>query len=172
MFVISVHGRSGQGVETAISSLAKAALSSDLYAQAVFFPSQERKGSYVWGLVKMDKNPIPSKQLEHPDIALVFNTNLDIKAIVNDVKEKGISIFNTSEKIAMPVMKKKKIKSYSVDATGIAMRTINKPIPNMAMLGAVVKYFNKLTLKSVKAAIASMEKENAVAVEEGFKMVK
>ncbi len=172
MITVSIHGRGGQGVSTAISVLSKTAFSSGFYVQSIFFPAQERRGSHVWGIVKMDKNPIISKQMENPDIALVFTTNIDIKAIADTVREKGIIIFNASEKIIFPAVKKKKLKTYFVDATGIAMRSINKPIPNMAMLGAFAKYFNKISLKGIKSAASHMEKENAVGLDEGFNTVK
>lgn len=172
MFVISVHGRSGQGVETALTVLAKAVSCTGLNVQSIFFPSQERRGAHVWGLVKIDKGAISSKQIEQPDIALILNTNLDIKSITANVKEKGVVVFNSTEKIVLPVMKRNRLKFFSVDGTGIAMKTINKPIPNMALLGAAAKYYNKLTLKGIKSSMPDIDKENVIAIEEGFKMVK
>jgi 2-oxoacid:acceptor oxidoreductase gamma subunit (pyruvate/2-ketoisovalerate family) len=172
MIAVSIHGRSGQGVETAVSALSKAVFSSGFYVQSVFFPAQERRGSHVWGLVKIDKNPVLSKQIEQPDMALIFSCNLDVKAIASGVKERGFIIFNSPEKIVTTAMKRNRVKSYFVNAAAIGLSVANKPMPNMAMLGAFVKCFGKISLKSVKSSVEYLGKEQTVAVEEGFKAVK
>ncbi|MBI3190918.1 2-oxoacid:acceptor oxidoreductase family protein [archaeon] len=169
MIVISIHGRKGQGVETAVKTLAKAAHTSNFHVQSIFFPSS--KSSREWGLVKIDKNFILSKQKEHSDIALVFETRQDNKNVISNIKTKGIVIFNSSEKIVTPQLKKAGIKSYFLDATTIGIGHMNKPLTDMSMLGALAKYFNKITLKSLKSASADVYKDAGSSIDEGYKSV-
>jgi Pyruvate/2-oxoacid:ferredoxin oxidoreductase gamma subunit len=170
MIVISIHGRKGQGVENAVKTLAKAAHISGLHAQSLFF--QSSKSSKEWGIVKMDKNFILSKQREQSDISLIFEPRNDIKSVIANVKAKGIVIFNSAEKIVIPALKKARIKPYSVDATSIGISRMNKPLADMAMLGALAKCFNKITLKSLKSASADIYKDAGSSIDEGYKSVR
>lgn len=171
MFVISVYGRAGQGVDSALAVLAKSAVATQLYAQSIFFPSQERRGPAVFGQVKIDKNNMLSKQVEDYDMALVLDSSLDIKNILSSGKERSAVITNSSEKFVSPLLKKKKMKSYFLNASDIALRTAAKPMPNMAVLGAFVKLYPKISLKSVRSFVEH-NKDHLTALEEGYKAVR
>lgn len=169
MFVISIYGRAGQGVESAVMTLAKS-IPIQLKTQAIFFPSQERYAA-VFGQIKIDKIHILSKQIENYDIAVVFDRGLDTKNIVRIGKERSSVIFNSEEKIINPLIKKKKMKSYFLNATDIALRNTGKPMINISMLGAAAKLYPKIPLKNLRALV-EQNKEQLMALEEGYKNVR
>lgn len=172
MIVVSVRGRAGQGAESAVNVLARAAAASGLNVQSLFFPSQERRGAPVFGLVKMDKAPITSRQPEPTDFSLILDSTLDTKDAIESAKEGSAIIINTSEKVNTQPMKKKRVKAYALDATGVSLTVTGRAMPNMAMLGALAKNFNKISMKSIKTAAETIAKENLASVDEGYKNVK
>ncbi len=171
MFVISVYGRAGQGVESAVAMLAESISATQASVQALFFPSQERSGPPVFGQVKTDKGPMLSKQVEDYDMALVFDKGLDVKNILTHGKERASVIVNSAEKVVTPLAKKKKMKTYFLDASSIALRATAMPMPNIAMLGALVKLYPRLPLKNMRTLV-EQSKEQLAALEEGYKTVR
>ena len=168
--VFGFYGRSGQGVETAVRVFSKACFESGFYVQSFTFISRGRRVFPVSGFVKIDKAPMLSKQVEEPDFSMVFDPTLGMDA--RSFKEKSIVIFNSPEKIASPALKKRKIRAYSVDATELALNHIKANIPNTVMLGALAKAFNKVSMKSLKAAMEGMPRENFAVFDEGYRVVK
>lgn len=167
MIVAILYGRSWQGVLEATRILGNAAFASQLQVQD--FVEAQNKSLPVLGLVKMDKVAIESRQFEASDYLLLFDTKMDL-GILKQAREKSFVIFNSRERITNPLLKKKKLKAFFVDATGIAMSATLKPEPHMAMLGAFTKIFGKIPAKNMKAQLN--RKEDALAFEEGFKRVK
>lgn len=164
------YGRSGQGVETAIKVFSKACFLSGFYVQSFAFIGRGRRTFPVRGLVKIDKMPILSRQVEEPDYYMVFDPTLGMEA--KSFKEKTIVIFNSPEKLASPVFKKRKIKAYSVDATELALAHLKANIPNTAMLGALAKQFPKVSMKAIKTSMEGMSRENFAVFDEGYKNVR
>ena len=117
--------------------------------------------------MKIDKTPIMSKQVEEPDFTMVFDPTIDLD--VKNMKEKSVAILNSSEKLAAPHLKKRKVKTYFVDATEIALAHLKSNTPNTAMLGALAKAFPKISMKAIKTSMEGMPKENIVAFDEGYK---
>lgn len=165
MIVVSFHGRAGQGVKTAVEVFSKAVMAAGMQVQALFFPAPERRSAPVSGIVKLDKARILSKQVERADFCIIMDPTLDIKGISNAVKDGGSMFILTSQKPNTTPLKKRKIKAFMVD---LSLST-TKPAANMAMLGALVKNFNKISMKSIKGAAGEMD---AASVEEGYKFVK
>jgi Pyruvate/2-oxoacid:ferredoxin oxidoreductase gamma subunit len=172
MIIISVHGRSGQGVESTLTIIANSLLGTGLNVQTLFFPASEKRGSYTHGLIKADKAPLLSRQTETSDITLIFDTSLQIKEILSNAKEKSMVLFNSKDKLAYPELKKKHLKGYVVDATGISIAAGAKALPNLSMLGALAKNFNKITMKNIKSASETFAKDGGLLIEEGYKNVK
>jgi len=160
------YGRSGQGVKTAIRIFSKACFMSGYYVQSFVFT--RGKTLPTRGFVKIDKNPILSKQVEDPDFYLIFDPSL----IEKSFKDSSIVIFNSPEKLVFAQLKKHKIKTYFVDATEIALTHMKANVPNTAMLGALAKLFNKISMKNIKAAMEDMQKESFLAFDEGYKNVR
>ena len=167
MIVAILYGRSWQGVSEATRILGNAAFASQLQVQD--FVDFSDKSLPVLGLVKMDKQSIESRQSEPSDFLLLFDTKMDL-GILKQAREKSFVIFNSRERISSPLLKKKKLKAFFVDATGIAVSATLKPEPHMAMLGAFTKIFGKIQAKNMKAHLENPRK--VLAFEEGFKGVK
>lgn len=175
MFVFRVDGRGGQGTETATRIISRAGFLAGLKTQDFFLAGLERRCSHVTGMVKMDKYPILSRQEEPADFLLVMDMNLEINDLIKSVKDGGVALFNTSERVDMNYLKKHKIKGYHVDATNIALATINKDIPNTVMVGALAKIFGMITLKNMKKGTEielGLDEANKKAIDEGYRGVK
>lgn len=168
MITISVYGTNEKDAEQGISIIAKAAVLSDFQVQSLFFPSPD----HVWGAVKIDKGHILSKDVGMSDIAIVLETRLNIKRLSQGFKDNSIVIFNSPEKLSFPWLKKRRIKAYGLDASAISTGVLKKHMPCVPAAGAVAKYFNKITLKSMKSAAEHVSKEAVLAVEEGYKAVR
>lgn len=172
MYTFRIHGRGGQGVETASRVLGRACFLSGFYAQDFTFWRQEPRLAPVTGYVKIDKKPFLSKELAEPDFLLVMDRTL--LTAIKDVKPPSTVLINAPERFGG--IKKKDVKNYYVNATDIALTALKKPIPNTAMLGGLAKIFQKVSLRAMKRAaeieIKQNQKENAAALDEGFKGVK
>jgi 2-oxoacid:acceptor oxidoreductase gamma subunit (pyruvate/2-ketoisovalerate family) len=143
---------------------------SGLYVQSFTLVGRKAKGTPIKGYVKVDRDPILSKQVEAPDFTLVFDPALVEKTL----KEGSILIVNAPNKIVSDQLRKKKIKTYSLNATEIALNAIKADMPNTAMLGAAAKLYSKVSMKGLRIAIESdnIDKANLNAVEEGYRSVK
>jgi len=166
--VFGFYGRSGQGVEIAVKLFSKACFASGFSVQSFCFAGRGRRVFPVRGFVKIDKDPILSKQVEEPDFYLFFDPSL----IEKNLKEKSTAIFNSAEKIVSPHLKKRRVRAQFVNATEIALLHMKSNIPNTAMLGALAKAFPKISMKSIKTAMEGMPRENMAAFDEGYKSVR
>jgi pyruvate ferredoxin oxidoreductase gamma subunit len=175
MFVFRVDGRSGQGVESATRIIGRAGFLAGFKTQDFFLAGLERRGSHVTGIVKMDKYPILSRQTEPPDFLMVMDMTLEVDDIIRCIKDGGVALFNTKERPNMAYLKKHKIKHYHVDATNIALATMNRAIPNTVMVGALAKIFGRISLKNMKRgteAEIGLDELNKKAIDEGYRGVK
>jgi len=172
MHVFRLHGYGGQGIDIARKILGRAAFLSGLNVQDFTLHPTEWRTQPTVAYVKASKDTITSRDLPAPDFLLVFDTELAASAIA-DAKDETVAIFNCG-KLTQAV--KKKVKSYHLPATDVALANLKSTCPNTAMLGALCKIFNKFTLRSIKRAaeieLKEMQAENAAAIEEGFRSVK
>ncbi len=136
------HGRGGQGAKTAALLLAEAAIDVGKYAQAFPEYGPERTGAPMRAFTRISDTPIRlHSPVESPDIVLVFDeTLIEAVDVTEGLKEGGTILVNTS-------LSKEEIQSrlgkdgfdlYVIDAVKVALETIGRPIPNTAMLGALV----------------------------------
>ncbi len=147
--------------ESLTKMIAKACYFSGLFVQSFCLPRK--------GYVKLDKKPILSKQEEFPDFLLLLDSQ-NFQEALKHAKEKSVVILN-AEKPKSPVIKKRKLKVYSLNATSLALNVVRKPEPSAVMLGALVKHCDKITVKSAKLAVGD-RKELHLALDEGFRNVK
>jgi Pyruvate/2-oxoacid:ferredoxin oxidoreductase gamma subunit len=168
MIVISLYGRNRNDVAATTGIIAKAMHSLGMYVQVI----TSAKKSYTKSIIKMDKGIMTSKQHETCDIALVLDSQVDIKLIFNEINSKGIILANTNEKPSLPSLKNKSVKTYSLDATGISLRLANNSASGMVMAGALAKYFNKLTIKALKTQAEPVFKEASSMIDEGYRTVR
>ena len=136
------HGRGGQGAKTAALLLAEAAIDVGKYAQAFPEYGPERTGAPMRAYTRISDNPIRlHSPVESPDIVLVFDeTLIEAVDVTEGLPEGGTILVNTplsKEEIASR-LGKDGYKLFVIDAVKVALETIGRPIPNTAMLGALV----------------------------------
>lgn len=142
MLEICWHGRGGQGAKTASQFLGEAALDTGKYIQSFPEYGPERAGAPMRAFNRISEEPIYiHSSVTKPDIVVVIDPTL-IGAI--DVTEglvgDGVLLVNTDR--SPEDIKKEtgfKGKVATVDATEIALETLKLPMPNMPMLGALLK---------------------------------
>lgn len=138
---IRLHGRGGQGLVKASHIVVKTAVGTGHYGQFIPFFGVERKGSPVFGFLRLAEEPIRRKtQVYTPDILVILDdTLLKLPATCAGLKEGGLVVVNTVHDPATLELPPQAGKVAWVDATGIALDKIGRSIPNTAMLGALVR---------------------------------
>jgi len=137
------HGRGGQGAKTASILLAEAAFNTGKYVQGFPEYGPERMGAPItaFNRVSDSKIRIHSNVYEPDFVVVVDETLLDCVDVTAGLKENGAIIVNTSK---TPDEIRPRLEGYNgkvctIDATGIAVDCIKRPIPNTPMLAAAVK---------------------------------
>ena len=143
MIEVRWHGRGGQGAKTASQFLGEAALDTGKYIQAFPEYGPERAGAPMKAFTRISEVPIYiHSSVTNPEIVVVIDPTL-IKAIdvTEGLGEDGVLLVNT-DKSPEHIRKElnfKKGKVGTVDATKISLETLKIPMPNMPMLGALLK---------------------------------
>ncbi len=147
------HARAGQGAVTAAKLVAETALSQGRYMQAMPEYGPERTGAPLKAFTRVCDEPIEvHNNITNPQIVVVLDdTLLDIEDVTAGIEKGGSVILNTT---MVPAEARKKldvgddITVATVDATGIAMQTIKRNIPNTPMVAAVSKVTGVVPLDS------------------------
>ncbi|MBP3538239.1 MAG: 2-oxoacid:acceptor oxidoreductase family protein [Oscillospiraceae bacterium] len=139
MTEIRLHGKGGQGVVKASQIVVQAAVAGGLCGQFIPFFGVERKGSPVFGYLRLSDIEIRRKtQIYTPDIIVIMDDSLCSAApTYAGLKDGGTVLINSVkplEKLNVPDCAGRVI---AVDATGISERLFGKNLPNTAMLGAM-----------------------------------
>ena len=160
MFEVRIHGRGGQGVVTAAEMLSVAAFLEGKHAQA--FPSfgSERTGAPVVAFCRIaDKEIRLREPIQTPDAVIVQDPTL-FKALdlTEGLKSDGYLLVNTARTLSElhldPVVRRLPPGHVTaVPATELAMKFINRPAPNTALLGAFAAEVGVVSLDSVLEAI-------------------
>ncbi len=163
MIEVVVKGRGGQGAKTAVEILARAANFEGKFFLAYPEFGPERSGTPINAYFKLSDSLLRSRSpIKNPDIILVFDTSLD--KFASGIKKNGKIIVNSLEE-----------KKYNfVDAEKISKDIIGKVIPNIVMLGALIKITKILKRESVEKAIkdsfsGKIADLNLKCFDEGFK---
>jgi pyruvate ferredoxin oxidoreductase gamma subunit len=148
------HARGGQGAVTAAKTLAEMSLTKDMFFQAFPEYGPERMGAPIQCYNRLSKKPISTYcGITNPHIVVVVDpTLLDVVDITSGLDDDGIIIINTAE---VPKNIREKLgvngrKIFTVDATHISLKQLGRFMPNIPMLGAVLK------------ATSLMEKDEAI----------
>lgn len=172
---VRLHGRGGQGLLKAAHIIVKTAVSIGEYGSFIPYFGVERKGSPVYGFLRLYNKPILIKsQVYKPDSIIVLDdTLLNQVDVYEGLRENSIVIINTKSSVSdlriPPQVKKVGI----VDATEIALRHLGKNIPNTIMLGAFCKTTGWLPIDDMSDLIEEeFDKKNTIAAKEGFDSTK
>lgn len=168
---IRFHGRGGQGVVSAAQILVQTVVEQGGYAHFIPFFGVERKGSPVYGFLRLDTKPIRLKtQVYDPHCVVVFDDTLIQSVPVFDgLQNQGIAIINSAcgaRGLKVPPCTGK---LGLVNATGIALDMLGSQIPNTAMLGALAKVTGWVEFDRLSAKItAAFGESNARVATEAY----
>lgn len=131
---IRLHGRGGQGVVKASHIVVKATVGSGAHGQFIPFFGVERKGSPVFGFLRLSNEQIRRKtQVYEPDILIIFDDTLvKLPATYAGLKEGGTVIINSTKTAAELGVPAQAGEIAIVDATG-------ETLPVLAVLNAMGK---------------------------------
>jgi len=154
------HARGGQGAKTASLLLAEAAAMEGKFSQGFPDYGPERMGAPMRGFNRISEKPIKVHcAIYSPQIVVILDdTLIGTVDVAGGVPEDGVIVVNT---VRSPAEIREKLgiegrSIWTVDATGIAIDEIGRPIPNAPMLGALIRVTDLLELETV---IGQIEKK-------------
>ena len=142
---IKFYGLGGQGAVTAAKMLSIAtSLYEGHYAITIPAYGHERRGAPVFANVIADSVPVTMNCFVYePDYVIVMDEKMPEKDVdvAAGIHDHTILVLNTAQRETAEKYQKEYGFStvFYVDATHIALETINKNIPNVAILGALAK---------------------------------
>jgi pyruvate ferredoxin oxidoreductase gamma subunit len=143
MVEIRWHGRGGQGAKTAAFLLAESLIDQGKYAQGFPDYGPERMGAPIRGYNRISDTPATFHcDVRTPGIVVVLDpTLIGVDDITAGLAEDGVVIVNSplAPEAIRAKLQMKGRKVYTVDATGIALKEIGRPIPNLPMIGSLLK---------------------------------
>jgi len=154
MFEVRFHGRGGQGAQMAAQALASAAFEEGKYAVAFPFFGAERRGAPVFAFARVDDKKIRIKtQIYEPDYVVVLDESLlETVNVTEGIKEGGTVIINTRRKPG-EIDLGRRIRTATVDATGVALEVLGRDITNSAILGAIAKATGEVSIEAIEKGI-------------------
>ncbi|MBI3038916.1 2-oxoacid:acceptor oxidoreductase family protein [bacterium] len=179
MIEIRWHGRGGQGAKTIALLFADAALRQGKFIQAFPEYGPERMGAPVAAFNRIAENPIRIHSgVTSPNVVVVLDpTLIGPVNVLAGLDEKGTVLVNTP--LSAHEIKKQlgfSGKVFSIDASKIAKECIGKAIPNMPMLGAMVKTTGILEIEplieEVKGKIQEKFKHKPEVIEGNIQSVR
>jgi len=165
MLKLIVKGLGGQGAKTFVEILAKAANIEKKFFLAYPEFGPERTGTSINAYFKLDNKRMRDRTpIKVADIIVVLEKKLD--RIDSELKKQGTLIINSNED-----------KKYKfIDANKISKEITNNIIPNIVMLGSLIKVTKILNKESVVKAIeesfsGKIKELNLKCFEEGYKNI-
>ena len=152
MWEFRFYSRGGQGAVTAAEILANAAIIDGKYAQAIPSYGQERKGAPIYTYGRIDDDIIEVKSYVYrPNCVICFDLGLAKIGIdiTEGVRPHSTLIVNSPK----PVFENVFEKVTFIDASKLTHEMLGEVPPNMAMLGALIKGTNCVSLESLLEAI-------------------
>ena len=152
------HARAGQGAVTASKLLAETALLKGKYIQAMPEYGPERTGAPLRAYTRISDVPIQvHNNIVNPSIVVVLDeTLLATVNVLEGIDDSGTLLLNTT-KDAATIRKELKVPAgvsvAVVDASGIAIDTIKRDIPNTPVVGALAEITKVVTVDGLKENI-------------------
>jgi len=159
---IRLVGRGGQGIVTAGELLGEAALLDGKFAQSIPAFGPERRGALATCTVRLAQGEILLRcSAAAPDVLLAIDPTIWRQAPVFwGLKPDATLLFNTTRPLAdLPARPDGRV--CAVDATGIAIEFLGRPIPNTAMLGAFAVATGLVRMESLEAVLRRRFPEKA-----------
>lgn len=181
IFEIIFFARAGQGAKTIAEIIAQAAIKEGKHVQAFPYFGPERSGAPTKAYVRISDRPIRIHEpIIDPDAVVVLDeTLLKSNNVVRNLDKDEFFIINTTknkQEIAGKV-KNFKGKIYTIDANGIALKTIGQPRPNSVILGKLIQVAEAVKLDSAIEEFrrifsmkigSDLTEKNVLAIERGY----
>lgn len=179
------HARGGQGAVTASKLLAEMALTRNMYFQAFPEYGPERMGAPIQCFNRLSARPISIyTSVSDPNVVVVVDpTLIGVVDVTEGLTPDGVVLVNTPatpQEVASQLgLSSDRV--YTVDATAISMTTLGRAMPNIPMLGALVKILDLMPLDEALAYVresfgkrfsAKVTEGNLAALERAYKEVK
>lgn len=171
---IRLHGRGGQGVVKASQMVVKAAVEGGLHGQFIPFFGVERKGSPVFGYLRLSTEEIRRKtQIYEPDVLVIMDDTLvGLPQTYAGLKDGGTVLINSTRLLSELGVPDCAGVVAEVDATGISERLFGQNLPNTAVLGAFTRVVGIVDRERLFAEIeATFGAENRRAAELAYESV-
>lgn len=188
MLGIRWHSRAGHGAITAANALCEIiAANTDYNAQSFPDFGAEKKGAPVVVFNRFSTEKIlETYHVQHPDIVLLLDTSLinpselSYDDILEGIKPEASLLLNTKQEKTQ-FSEKFHGTVYHLDATTISVEAIGRNIPNVPMLGALLKISGLSSLETfseplrkylLQALPEKIVDGNIEALQKGYKEVK
>lgn len=168
---VRIHGRGGQGVKTVAQIIGRAAYLAGFQIQDFAIYGAERRGAPLVSFVRYDKARILTRGYIHePDIIIIIDGSVPMEECLKGRRGETPVLLNSPEK---------KSGFVTLDAMGIALSVLKKPIPNTTMAGAALRFLPDISLQDLIGAIgiemvgmpAKMVELNQAAARRGYEAV-
>jgi pyruvate ferredoxin oxidoreductase gamma subunit/2-oxoisovalerate ferredoxin oxidoreductase gamma subunit len=136
--------------------LAQAGLTEEKFIQSFPAFGPERAGAPITAFTRISDEKIQlHSSIYEPDVVVVLDPTLLGASVSEGMKKDTILVVNTEKpaKEVLDVLNLKKVETWTVDATSLAMDILGRPITNTAMLGSVVKATGIVKLDSIIEAV-------------------
>ena len=172
MLAIGIYGlltnRQLLKVFISVELIAIAASLEGKFCRAFPMYGSARRGAPVIAFVQIgDESEATRSMIYYPKYLIILDPSMPkTMDVTTGLVNGGIIIYNTT-KSALEVLnlfKANLAKIAVIDATGIAQRVIEHPIPNTVILGAFVKSTELLKLESIEKAIDKRFTPNIAAI--------
>lgn len=151
------HVRGGQGAKTAAQILAETAMDTGAHIQAFPEYGPERAGAPMQAFTRISEKPINIHSGVHaPDVVVVLDPSLlDTIDVIEGLKEDGLLLVNTDDdpKDVRDRCGCNNATVATVDATAIALDCLGLPMPNLPMLGALLRLRELVGLEELEKGI-------------------
>jgi 2-oxoacid:acceptor oxidoreductase gamma subunit (pyruvate/2-ketoisovalerate family) len=152
------HGRGGQGAWTASELLARTALAEGKYIQSFPEFGPERMGAPVTAFTRISTEPIRIHcSVYDPDVVIVLDETLlkTVPVVAGVNRDEDVIVVNSPDSPAnvRKNLRLEKGKVWTLAATEIAIKILGSPITNTAMLGAVAKATNVISMPGIEKTV-------------------
>lgn len=151
------HGRGGQGAKTASFLLAESLIDQGKFAQGFPDYGPERMGAPIRGYNRISDEPVRLHcDVASPGIVVVLDpTLIGTDDITGGLLADGTVLVN-SPRGADEIRRELGLQGgnvFTVNATGIALEEIGRPIPNLPMIGALLKITELADIDSMTSIV-------------------
>jgi 2-oxoacid:acceptor oxidoreductase gamma subunit (pyruvate/2-ketoisovalerate family) len=169
---IRLHGIGGQGTVRAGELLVNAAVMDNKYGNSIPFFGFERQGAPVTSFVRLDDKPIrPKNQVYNPNCIIVLDpTVMNAVNVFEGLKEDSVFVINTAVENVSDLKFPDTIKKVAmINATGLALEILKRPITNTIMLAAFAKATGWVNTQYLEEMVAeSFGEKNRLAFKAGL----